>query len=68
MTMKGYQSPLVTRSMQIMSAVSSKKPTDTSLADQSSKGGPKLSIFEKYDLIKKRNKTLTSITYAQFWK
>jgi hypothetical protein len=27
-----------------------------------------LSIFEKYDLIKKRNQTLTSRTYAQFWK
>jgi hypothetical protein len=67
-TMKGDQSPLVTSNKQIMSTVLSKKPTDTSLADQPSKGGPKLSIFEKYDLIKKRNQTLTSSTYAQFWK
>jgi hypothetical protein len=66
--MKGDQSPLVTSNKQIMSTVSSKKPTDTSLVDQPSKGGPKLSIFEKYDLIKKRNQTLTSSTYAQFWK
>ena len=28
----------------------------------------KLSIFEKYDLIKKKNQMLTSSTYAQFWK
>jgi hypothetical protein len=27
-----------------------------------------LSIFEKYDLIKKTNQTLTSNTYAEFWK
>jgi hypothetical protein len=27
-----------------------------------------LSVFEKYDLIKKKNQTLTSSTYAQFWK
>jgi hypothetical protein len=68
MTMKGDHSPLVTSSKQIMSTVSSNKPTDTSLVDQPSKGGPKLSIFKKYDLIKKRNQTLTNSTYAQFWK
>jgi hypothetical protein len=33
-----------------------------------SKTGPKLGIFEKYDLIRKRNQTLTSNTYAQFQK
>jgi hypothetical protein len=66
--MKGDQSPLITSSKQIMSTVSSKKPTDTSLVDQPNKGGPKLSIFYKYDQIKKRNQTLTSSTYAQFWK
>jgi len=27
-----------------------------------------LSIFEKYDLIKKKNQMLTNNTYAQFWK
>jgi len=28
----------------------------------------KLSIFEKYDMIKKKNEKLTSNTYAQLWK
>jgi predicted secreted protein len=30
--------------------------------------GPKLSIFEKYELMKKRNQTLINSTCAQFWK
>jgi hypothetical protein len=51
-----------------MTTVLPKKPTDTPPASQPSKIGPKLSIFEKYDLIKKKNQTLTSNTYAQFWK
>jgi hypothetical protein len=51
-----------------MSTSSSKKQTDTSLINQSNQGGPKLSIFEKYDMIKKKNQMLTSNTYAQFWK
>jgi hypothetical protein len=38
------------------------------LTTQPGKGGPKLSIFEKYELIKKKNQTLTSSTCAQFWK
>ena len=45
-----------------------KKPTDTPPINQPGKTGPKLSIFEKYDLIKKKNQILTSRTYAQFWK
>jgi hypothetical protein len=32
------------------------------------KTGPKLGMFEKYDLIKKKNQTLTTSTYAQFQK
>jgi hypothetical protein len=45
-----------------------KKSTDSPLDSQPSKTGPKLGIFEKYELIKKRNQTLTSSTYAQFRK
>jgi hypothetical protein len=45
-----------------------KKSTDSPLDTQPSKTGPKLGIFEKYELIKKKNQTLTSSTYAQFRK
>jgi hypothetical protein len=45
-----------------------KKSTDSHLDTQPGKTGPKLSIFEKYELIKKNNQTLTSSTYAQFRK
>jgi hypothetical protein len=43
---------------------SSESPLDT----QPSNIGPKLSIFEKYELIKKKNQTLTNSTYTQFQK
>jgi hypothetical protein len=45
-----------------------KKSSDSPLDTYPGKIGPKLSIFEKYELIKKKNKTLTSSTYAQFRK
>ena len=45
-----------------------KKFTESPLDTQPGKTGPKLSIFEKYELIKKKNQTLTSSTYAQFRK
>jgi hypothetical protein len=45
-----------------------KNSIDSPLTTQPGKVGPKLSIFEKYELIKKRNQTLTSSTCAQFWK
>jgi hypothetical protein len=45
-----------------------KKSTDSPLNNQPGKTGPKLGIFEKYELIKKKNQTLTSSTYAQFRK
>jgi hypothetical protein len=45
-----------------------KKSTNSPLDTPPSKTGPKLGIFEKYDLIKKKNQTLTSSTYAQFQK
>jgi hypothetical protein len=62
------RSLLSTSSKQIITSVLPKKPTDTPPVNQPGKTGPKLSIFEKYDLIKKKNQTLTSNTYAQFWK
>jgi hypothetical protein len=43
---------------------SSGSPLDT----PPSQTGPKLGIFEKYDLIKKKNQTLTNSAYAQFQK
>jgi hypothetical protein len=45
-----------------------KKSTDSPLDTHPGKTGPKLGIFEKYELIKKRNQTLSSSTYAQFRK
>jgi hypothetical protein len=51
----------------MMSTSSSKKQTDTTVTTQPPPGSAKLSIFEKYDLIKNKNETLASNTYAQFW-
>jgi hypothetical protein len=45
-----------------------KQSTDSPLNTQPGKVGPKLSIFEKYEMIKKKNQTLTSSTCARFWK
>jgi hypothetical protein len=41
-----------------------KKSSDSPLDTQTGKIGPKLGIFQKYELIKKKNQTLTSSTYA----
>jgi hypothetical protein len=60
------QSLLSSSNKQIMTTVFRKKPTDTPPANQPRKISPKLSIFEKYDLIKKKNQMLTNNTYAQF--
>jgi hypothetical protein len=62
------RSLLSTSNKQIITLVLPKKLTDTPPVNQPGKTGPKLSIFEKYDLINKKNQTLTSNTYAQFWK
>jgi hypothetical protein len=62
------RSLLNTRGKQIITTVLPKKPIDTPPINQPGKTGPKLNIFEKYDLIKKNNQTLTGSTYAQFWK
>jgi hypothetical protein len=65
---EGEHSPLFSSSQQMMSTSSSKKQTDTTLTAQPSQGSAGLSIFEKYNLIKKKNEMLTNNTYAQFWK
>jgi hypothetical protein len=67
-TMEGEHSPLPSGSQQMMSTSSSKKQTDTTLTTKPSQESAELSIFEKYNLIKKKNEMLTSNTYAQFWK
>jgi hypothetical protein len=58
--------PLSASLQHIITLALSKKSTDTPSTTQPNKVGPKMSIFEKYDLIKKRNQTLTSSTCAQF--
>jgi hypothetical protein len=63
-TMEVHRSLLSTSSKQIMTRLFPKNPTDTPPINQPRKIVPKLSIFEKYDLIKKKNQTLTSSTYA----
>jgi hypothetical protein len=44
------------------------KSRESPLGTPSSETGPQLGILEKYDLIKKRNQSLTSSAYAQFQK
>jgi hypothetical protein len=50
------------------SLTSAIKSIDSPTDAPPSKTGPKLGIFEKYELIKKKNQTLTTSTYAQFQK
>jgi hypothetical protein len=66
--MQGDHSPPVSSSQQIISTSSSKKKTDTSLINQPTQGAAKLIIFEKYDMIKKKNERLANNTCAQLWK
>jgi hypothetical protein len=49
------RSLLSTRNKEIMTTMLPKKLTDTPPVNQPRKKRPKLSIFEKYDLIKKKN-------------
>jgi hypothetical protein len=60
--------PLNASLQHIITSALLKKSTDTPSTTQPGKIGPKLSMFEKYDLIKKKNQTLTSNTCTQFWK
>jgi hypothetical protein len=52
---EGEHSSPFSSSHQMMSTSSSKKQTDTTVITQPPPGSVKLSIFEKYDLIKKKN-------------
>jgi hypothetical protein len=65
---KGGDTSIPSVSCQTMSTFVSNKQTNITMATQIPQGSAKLNIFEKYDLIKKRNQTLTNSTYAQFWK
>jgi hypothetical protein len=67
-TTKAKQFTLPFGSNKLKEVTTSIKSTDSPLDTPPSKTGPKLGIFEKYDLIKKKNQTLTSSTYAQFQK
>jgi hypothetical protein len=60
--------PFISSQHKAITTAIPKKSTDSPLDTQPSKTGPKLGIFEKYELIKKKNQTLTSSTYAQFQK
>jgi hypothetical protein len=60
--------PFVSSQHKAITTAIPKKSTDSPLDTQPSKTGPKLGIFEKYELIKKKNQTLTNSTYAQFRK
>jgi hypothetical protein len=60
--------PLRASLQHIITSIFPKKTTDSPSNTQPSKVGPKLSILEKYELIKKKNQTLTTGTCAQFWK
>jgi hypothetical protein len=61
---KGGGTPIPSVSCQTMSTFVSKKQNDITMATQIPQGSTKLNIFEKYDMIKKRNQTLTNIIYA----
>jgi hypothetical protein len=65
---EGDHSTLFSNNQYIISTSSSKKQIDTSLINQPTQGVTKLSIFDKYDMIMKKNERLAINTYAQFWK
>jgi hypothetical protein len=50
-----------------VSTPSSKKQTDIDMTTQTPQGSVPLSIFKKYDMIKKKNQMLINNTYAQFF-
>jgi ParB-like chromosome segregation protein Spo0J len=55
-------------SQHMVSTYSSKNQAEITLSAKSSQEHAGLNIFEKYNLIKKKNELLTNSTYAQFWK
>jgi hypothetical protein len=66
--MEGENSPLVSGNQQMMSTSSSRKQTYITLSTKSLQEPAGLNIFEKYNLIKKKNELLNNNTYAQLWK
>jgi hypothetical protein len=61
---KGYRPPFGSSLHKVITSVVPEKSIDSPLTTQLGKVGLKLSIFEKYELIKKRNQTLTNSTCA----
>jgi hypothetical protein len=66
--MEGEHSPFSSRIQPTMSTSSSKKQGDTTLMTRAAQEPAGLNLFEKYNLIKKKNEMLTNSTYHQFWK
>jgi hypothetical protein len=66
--MEGEHSLFSLGSQQMRSTSLSKKQTNTTLTTKSSQEPAGLNLFEKYNLIKKKNEMLTNSTYAQLWK
>jgi hypothetical protein len=66
--MEGENSPFSSGSQQMMSTSSSKKQDDTTLITRATQEPAGLNLFEKYNLIKKKNEILKNSTYSQFWK
>jgi hypothetical protein len=66
--MEGENSPFSTGSQQTMSTSSSRKQGDTILTTKDAQEPAGLNIFDKYNLIKKKNEMLTNDTYSQFCK
>jgi hypothetical protein len=52
----------------VVSTSSSKKKTKIVVTTQAPQGFAPVRIFQKYDMIKKKNQMLTNSTYSQFWK
>jgi hypothetical protein len=63
-----YSATVIERRQQVVSTSSSKKQTEIAVTTQTPQGSAPVSIFEKYDMIKKKNQMLTNSTYSQFWK
>jgi hypothetical protein len=66
--MEGEHSLFSSGIQSTMSTSSSKKQGDTTLTTRAAQEPAGLNLFEKYNLIKKKNEMLTNSTYAQFWK
>jgi hypothetical protein len=66
--MEGENSPFSSAIQLTISTSSSKKQGDTTLMTRAAQETAELDLFEKYNLIKKKNKMLENSTYAQFWK